>query len=73
MRCMLRVACCGSGCDCCFYCDCAFFVVVVVVMFVAVLLFVAAVVVGFLLLFAGCADVLWCCDADALRCCAGCL
>ena len=26
MMCMLRVACCGSGCDCCFYCDCAFVV-----------------------------------------------
>ena len=36
-------------------------------------MFVAVVVVGFLLLVVGCADVLMsCCDADALRCGAHC-
>ena len=47
-------------------------VLYVVVLVMAALVLVAMVVVGFLLMFVACADVLMCCDADALRCCVGC-
>ena len=56
--CILCVVCCGSRCGCCFSLEhrgCCWLLLVV---FVAVLLFVAVVVVGFLVVAVGCADVL---------------